>query len=459
MILYPLMALVMLIITATCCAQNIFWLQGSWHGKAYLPGSDASQYYELSLKIYSIKGNKFEGVISTLQSSDTSVRFDSRISGIVYDKYLIIIRGEVKDCFKECNGISEFSKDITEFDSAGKETVYALINGVQKPEPVATSLGQNTNALSTDNTASLSQENESITERIPVLAAGTIAIAEHKTDSHLVQNVPGSLNKTLSITMKESEPIAQRIHILPAGAIVLAEHKTDLHLTQNVPGSLNKTLSMTMQESEPITQRIPVLSAGTIALTKHNNTALVLPQKLPVFLKHKAPSIIIKKNTFVITRTSLLPAGNIVVTKRNTASRLSQKPPHLLPNKNLFLIIKENAPPLVKNKIPSSVDTISLFGSNNNNALSEKASPALIHDTVASLPVGYAERKKNVIRTLMVNTDSIVLRALVFHAHNLGDYPPNTAKLEIIYGNKKEEITVSSDFTVSSTIDIVHKEK
>src|SRR6266542_4317989 len=438
MILYPFMALVILTITATCCAQNIFWLQGSWQGKAYLPGSDALQYYELSLKIYSIKGNKFEGVISTLESSDTSVRFDSRISGIVYDKYLIInknkilyvkdakdtrwkvscnnckpprmvfsiangkffFRGEVKDCLKECNGISEFSKDITEFDSAGKETVYALINGVQKPEPVATSLGQNTNALSTDNTASLSQENESITERIPVLAAGTIAIAEHKTDSHLVQNVPGSLNKTLSITMKESEPIAQRIHILPA--------------------------------------------------------------------------------------------GNIVLTKRNTASRLSQKPPHLLPNKNLFLIIKENAPPLVKNKIPSSVDTISLFGSNNNNALSEKASPALIHDTVASLPVGYAERKKNVIRTLMVNTDSIVLRVydngvvdgdivsviyndevvvdklsltaralvikipvnregintLVFHAHNLGDYPPNTAKLEIIYGNKKEENTVSSDFTV-----------
>ncbi|HXL57066.1 MAG TPA: hypothetical protein VN958_12455, partial [Chitinophagaceae bacterium] len=95
MILYPLMALVMLTITATCCAQNIFWLQGSWHGKAYLPGSDASQYYELSLKIYSIKGNKFEGVISTLQSSDTSVRFDSRISGIVYDKYLIINKNKI----------------------------------------------------------------------------------------------------------------------------------------------------------------------------------------------------------------------------------------------------------------------------------------------------------------------------------------------------------------------------
>jgi hypothetical protein len=117
------------------------------------------------------------------------------------------------------------------------------------------------------------------------------------------------------------------------------------------------------------------------------------------------------------------------------------------------------------------------------------------------LPAGYTERKKNVIRTLTVNTDTVVLRVydngvvdgdivsvvyndnvvidklslttravevkipvntsqintLVFHAHNLGEFPPNTAKLEIIYGNKKEELTVSSDLTVSSTIDIVRQ--
>jgi len=119
-------------------------------------------------------------------------------------------------------------------------------------------------------------------------------------------------------------------------------------------------------------------------------------------------------------------------------------------------------------------------------------------DTVSALPTGYAERKKNVIKTLTVNTDSIMLRVydngvvdgdivsviyndkvvidklsltshavvvkipvnktgintLVFHAHNLGEFPPNTALLEILYGTKKEELTVSSDLTVSSTIDI-----
>ena len=50
------------------------------------------------------------------------------------------------------------------------------------------------------------------------------------------------------------------------------------------------------------------------------------------------------------------------------------------------------------------------------------------------------------------------INTLVFHAHNLGEFPPNTAQLEILYGNKKEELTVSSDLTVSSVIDIEYKQ-
>ena len=49
------------------------------------------------------------------------------------------------------------------------------------------------------------------------------------------------------------------------------------------------------------------------------------------------------------------------------------------------------------------------------------------------------------------------VNTIVFHAHNLGEFPPNTAKLEILFGNKKEELLLSSDFTVSSEINIVHQ--
>ena len=121
---------------------------------------------------------------------------------------------------------------------------------------------------------------------------------------------------------------------------------------------------------------------------------------------------------------------------------------------------------------------------------------------VSLLPTDYGDRKINVVRTLTVNTDSIVLSVydngvvdgdivsvvyndkvvvdklslkskalvikiavnktsinkLVFYAHNLGEFPPNTAQLDIVYGNKKESLTISSDYTVSSAIDIVYKE-
>src|SRR3954463_1501731 len=95
MILYPLSVLILLAITATCHAQNIFWLNGTWQGKAYLPGSDASQNYTVKLKVYNIKGNKFEGIIEIMQPFDTAVRFDSQISGIVFDKYLVIKREKI----------------------------------------------------------------------------------------------------------------------------------------------------------------------------------------------------------------------------------------------------------------------------------------------------------------------------------------------------------------------------
>lgn len=85
----------MLALTTTVYAQNIFWLEGTWQGKAYFPGSDGSQYYVLVLSISEIKGNKFEGVISTMQAGDTTYRFDSKISGAVYDKYLIINRTRI----------------------------------------------------------------------------------------------------------------------------------------------------------------------------------------------------------------------------------------------------------------------------------------------------------------------------------------------------------------------------
>ncbi|MEP7317496.1 MAG: hypothetical protein ABI921_02105 [Panacibacter sp.] len=435
--------ILVLTITSTSYAQNILWLQGTWNGKAYLPGSKARQLYNIQLIISNIKGNKFEGIIKSIQPSDTSVHFDSKISGIVYEKYLIINRnkiiyvkdpadahwqlscnnckpphmifsmengkfsfsGEVKDCFSTCNGISEFSKATDELDTQGKESLFAFVNNSKIAEPGSISFTQNITPAPADT----------------LLANGNTAIE-------------------------------LRIAVLPAGQIVLSQH----------------------------------------------SKALSVSSKPPVLLNN-IPSLKIAQNTFPEKRIALLPAGNIIKVKRQAASIQPQKPVRLLQENGSLTVKQNNKIPLPKK--PFTVDTIVALSYNNVAKVVPKVSTELIRDTVALLPAGYNERKKEVVKTITVNTDSVTLivydngivdgdivsvvynnkvvidklslttraltikipvtitgiNTLVFHAHNLGEFPPNTAKLEILYGNKKEELLLSSDYTVSSAINIIRQ--
>lgn len=601
-----ILTLTMLIITATVCAQNIFWLQGNWRGKAYLPGSDGSQYYLLVMSISEIKGNKFEGIIATMQPNDTTYRFDSKISGVVYDKYLIInrsrvlyvkdqpgikwkvscnnckpprmvfsvekgkifFRGEEKDCYKECNGVSEFSKDINEFDSLKKEAVFALVNYVEPSQPDTALLAKNnppvsTNTIVEKNTQSISEQripvlpsadvvstkhsmslsskeeivalhknfsltikenplprivltsagdiaattnhaninslsqketatlhknsslpiNENPLPRIVLTPAGDIAATNHTNINSLSQKETVALRQNLSLTIKEN-PLP-RIVLMPAGDVVaITNHSNINSLSQKEAVALHKNFSLMVKENP--TPRIVLVPAGNIAATTDLSNINSLSQKQAVTL-HKDFSLTIKENPQV--RIAPLPAGEIVSTKHKTGLLVSAKFSQQLPPKNASLTIWQNN--LIVARQSSTKDSITSIAKTKDTTQTR----------IVALPAGYTERKKNVIRTLTVNTDTVVLRVydngvvdgdivsvvyndnvvidklslttravevkipvntsqintLVFHAHNLGEFPPNTAKLEIIYGNKKEELTVSSDLTVSSTIDIVRQ--
>src|SRR6266496_78484 len=427
---------IFLMLTVASNAQSA-WLQRSWRGRAYILGNNP-QNYDILLMINKVKGKDFEGVMQTFQPADPSVHFDTKVSGIVYDKYLLInigtwkvkcatckpqslafsiegkklfLKGEAKGCSQECTWITVFSIDMDEFDLSLQQSLYASIDKVETPEPDTATVAQNTKPLP-DTIATPQQEKSLTTERIAVLPAGTIVLSERNNALPVLQKLSASLNKNPSLKMQENIQEPQRIAVLPAGTIVSSEHNSAPLITQTPPASLDKTPVMTINVNIP------------------------------------------------------------------------------------------------HHKIPSSLDTIAVSGGKDSsvakksNPALKKSSPALIRDTVSFLPAGYAERKKNVVRTLIVNTDSIVLRVydngvvdgdivsvvyndrvvvdklsltsralvitipvnksgintLVFHAHNLGEFPPNTAKLEILYGNKKEELTVSSDLTVSSTIDIEYQQ-
>ena len=410
-----------------CYSQNVKWLQGTWKGKSYLPGSDGAQYFALTLRVNTIKGTKFEGYLSTMQPADTAIRYDSKVVGEVFPGYLIInptkviyvrnapgsrwqlscinctpaklfyslnderfsFKGTIEECYKECIGTSEFVKEVTDMKPEDQDSVYALLH-MEKPKDTS-----------------------------------AIAVAE-----------------------KEIRTI-----LMPGGNIEQQKKNDAIAFQQTKNIELNKNTSLTLKENT-MPKRTPLIPAGNVVEVRDEVKITLASQNLIESLRRKKP---------------LLP----VYTK-----------------------------PAIKNeqKVVPSADSVAARVATNNSPVVQ---PPVIakKDSAATLPTGYKEREVNVMRVLNVSTDSITIRVydngvvdgdivsvvyndktvidkltltakaysvkipvklqgintLVFHAHNLGEFPPNTARLEILWANKKEEMTVSSDLTISSSINIVYK--
>src|SRR6476646_4020644 len=196
-ILYPLTTFIILANSLIGHAQDASWLKRTWEGGAYLLGANP-QNYKLVLIVDKVKGKNFEGTLRTIQSLDASVYFDTRISGTVHERQVVInigtwkvkcntckpqmlgysiesgrffLKGEAKGCTVECTWIAEFSEEIDKFNGSEKDMLYALAEEEKTPETDTAALVQNTKLLR-DTVASPSQ-------RIPVLPSGNIASTEH----------------------------------------------------------------------------------------------------------------------------------------------------------------------------------------------------------------------------------------------------------------------------------------
>src|SRR4051812_39398563 len=243
-ILYPLTSFIILANSLTGYAQDASWLKRSWEGRAYLLGANP-QTYKLVLIVDKVKGKNFEGTLRTIQSSDASVYFDSKISGTVHDRQVVInigtwkvkcntckpqtlgysiesgrffLKGEAKGCSVECTWTAEFSEEIDKFNSTEEDILYALAEE-EIPETGTTALVQNTKPLPRDTVASPAGVTPSA-QRIPVLPPGDIAVTEHNNALSSPPKPSGSLQKTPSVIIKELPPLTPRIAVLPAGNVV-----------------------------------------------------------------------------------------------------------------------------------------------------------------------------------------------------------------------------------------------
>jgi len=472
-------------------AQNNSWLKRDWEGRAYTLGNDP-QNYNLILTVSSVKGKNFEGVIKAVDATNDSNKFTSKISGVVNDRYLYItidtwkakcstcrpkvleysmesgrffLKGEAKGCSTvECTWITEFSEALLKFNYGDQNILYAMAD-VEPPAPSTdtTVVAKNEKPVEVTPTA-VKETTPPPPQRTPILPAGGVAAVE-KNNSDVTSKTPSSLSSNTSIKVKQNGIPEKRLPVLPSGEVVAAGNNNDLSIAQKKSRDLSNAQSMSIRENPE--KRIEVLPPGQIVSTEKNDTSATQNPRTSL---NANSSLAVKQNEVPEKKFEVLPAGEVTLAAHANAIAMN-KPAYPL-KKNTSLQVKKN----VVVPVPKTI----------------------AKDTVSALPTGYAERKKNVIKTLTVNTDSIMLRVydngvvdgdivsviyndkvvidklsltshavvvkipvnktgintLVFHAHNLGEFPPNTALLEILYGTKKEELTVSSDLTVSSTIDI-----
>lgn len=455
------------------------------------------------------------------------------------------LKGEAKGCSQECTWITVFSRDLAAFDLKTQDDLFAAAEDIIMEPSAELPVAENNEPPPPQPEVKKAPEPE-VAKRIPILPAGAI-VATWKNYITKASIKPPSKSATLPLKEFTSE---KRIALPDAGAVVIAGKKQD-DLNGSTKTDFDKNAGLKINDAVP-EKRTALLPAGNTEKVNQKYTALSRPSN-----GFKAKPGLMVNDAIPDKKMALVPAGAVIVnnskpllTAGKTPANITNGPglkvndaipekrvPTLTDNsivadkkhpdleasvskinatKNTGLIVDQSVPdkkiPLLPagSIVASDKNSGSLTATQNKNALSNQPAlnvdkktnvkPPVIKDT---LPEGYAERKKNVVKTVNVDTDSITLRlydngvvdgdivsvvyndktvvdklsliaralviklpvrkeginTIVFHAHNLGEFPPNTAQLEVLYGNKKEELTISSDYTISSAIDIIYQKK
>ncbi|AEV99834.1 hypothetical protein A4D02_25890 [Niastella koreensis] len=97
-------------------SQDNQWLRGAWKGEYFGEKSKLTKTFDTRLLITKMNGAQFEGVVQCILPSDTTVRLHTRITGRIYDHYIMTKLKEVV-YFKDPPGHYTWAKHCNKCDS------------------------------------------------------------------------------------------------------------------------------------------------------------------------------------------------------------------------------------------------------------------------------------------------------------------------------------------------------
>ncbi|SEO30660.1 hypothetical protein SAMN05660816_02565 [Niastella yeongjuensis] len=97
-------------------SQDNQWLKGTWNGVYFGEKSKLTKTFDTRLQITKMSGSQFEGIVQCILPSDTTVRLHTRITGRIYDHYIMTKLKEVL-YFKDPPGQYTWAKHCNLCDS------------------------------------------------------------------------------------------------------------------------------------------------------------------------------------------------------------------------------------------------------------------------------------------------------------------------------------------------------
>lgn len=392
-----------------CFAQEASWFLGVWKGGALERKKATTQNLQTTFTIETVNKDSFSGVLKVMLLSDTSVHFDSKVTGNIHRNYLtailgesiykkdpsggkwetrcrncgpinfiyslqnnrFVLTGEITNCLKTCNGTSVYSREMDDFTPVAKKSLAELVtsNAVAMREAaINDSLQLIAKAMKTlDSIAALSR----LTPPTEESTAKSMGVSNGKNRKRDKQN-------TNTNTVIDSSSASKSVDTNPTSSSLSDSAVTVVPSTKNVKETASaKAQNQSAKAQQPIAQP---------------------PQK--------------KEEVFEKRPTTIVTAYNI-----STDS--------------ITLHVFDNG--IVDG------DTVSVFY---NDAIVINRLGLTTRAFVIKLPVNPTGDNK-----------------IVLYAHNLGEIPPNSAMIEIYSGKKMYSVTVTSDLQTSSSVVLRYKKE
>lgn len=393
-----LIRLVCLLTVLNGYGQENQWLKGTWSGVYFGEKSKLTKTFDTRLQISKVNGSSFEGTVQCILPSDTSVRLHTRITGRVYAHHIMTKLKEVT-YFKDPPGRYTWAKHCNLCDSMKysfeKVGDSVVLQGERRCDTLCNIVARYSKDIGSLVYKAAFLYEPDITERD--LKTKTVATGTNKPGAIAATGKPGAVNTNTSGSAANNFSTATTTKPVTA--------------TTNTSGATGKPVATGANSTGAVatTGKPATSGAGTNANAGATATTATTAKSGLDFVKPVYKDSLVGRDHF---------AGRAV----NTPNR--------------YIINADSAEIRFMDNGIVDGDTISVYynGQLIVPKLSLKEKPYIIK--VPLFP-DYPNR-------------------LVIHAESLGEYPPNTALVRIIYGKKEESFLLSSSMSKSGSVELVN---